>query len=152
LTVTAAGSTYTVSNGDIDCSLQIHFDDGTSAEISIDDTSHRALYCTPTAGVTWLSIDGNSACHRNCLTSRQDEEGAAGSGRVLAPMHGQLLELFVEQGQQVTKGQRLLVLEAMKMQHEILADVDGLVLAVNAEAGKQVAADALIIEIEPSQK
>ena len=43
------------------------------------------------------------------------------------------------------------MLEAMKMQHEILADVEGLVLEVNAEVGNQVAADALIIEIEPAE-
>jgi len=151
LTVTAAGSNYSVSDGDAACSVQVLFDDGTSAEISIDDTSHRVLYCTPTEGVTWLSVDGHSACYRNSLTGRAEEDGAAGSGRVLAPMHGQLLELCVEKGQQVTKGQRLLVLEAMKMQHEVLADVEGLVLEVNAEVGNQVAADALIIEIEPAE-
>jgi geranyl-CoA carboxylase alpha subunit len=151
LVVTAAGSAYSVSDGDDACSVQVRFDDGTSAEISIDDTSHRVLYCTPTEGVTWLSIDGNSGCYLNSLAGRPVEDGAAGSGRILAPMHGQLLELFVEKGQQVTKGQRLLVLEAMKMQHEILADVEGLVLEVNAEVGNQVAADALIIEIEPAE-
>jgi biotin carboxyl carrier protein len=76
------------------------------------------------------------------------EDESAGSGHILAPMHGQVMEVFVSEGETVANGQRLLVLEAMKMQHEILAGVDGFVKSVNARAGEQVVADQLIMEIE----
>ena len=52
-------------------------------------------------------------------------EDSAASGRVVAPMHGRLLQILVSEGQAVKKGDRLAILEAMKMQHEILAEVDG---------------------------
>jgi geranyl-CoA carboxylase alpha subunit len=62
-------------------------------------------------------------------------------------MHGRLLEVLVEKGQAVTKGQRLAIVEAMKMQHELIAEVDGVVSAIHFAAGIQVAADALLMEI-----
>ena len=63
-------------------------------------------------------------------------------------MHGQLLAIEVEAGQAVTKGQRLAVLEAMKMQHEINAPADGTVVEIGAEAGKQIGAGDLIMTLE----
>ena len=49
------------------------------------------------------------------------------------------------------RGQCLLVLEAMKMQHEVQAGIDGVVTSVGREAGTQVAAGDLILEIEPAE-
>ena len=74
-------------------------------------------------------------------------EDIGGGGTVVAPMHGQLLEILVESGASVAKGDKLAVLEAMKMQHEILAEIDGTVELVAASAGTQIAADDLIMEI-----
>lgn len=77
---------------------------------------------------------------------------SGGSGQVTAPMHGQLLELFVVAGSEVVKGQALAILEAMKMQHEITAEVSGKVAAIHAEAQTQVAADQLLMEIEAADE
>ena len=62
-------------------------------------------------------------------------------------MHGQLVELFVTPEDSVTAGQKLAVVEAMKMFHEITAPADGTVEEVFAEAGSQVAADQLLVQI-----
>ena len=133
------------------CAIEVHNDDGITAEISIDGASHRVIYCTPARGVTWIALEGLSERYVNqaMFTERGDE--AAGGACITAPMHGQLLEVNVTVGDRVQKGQRLLVLEAMKMQHEILAGVNGVVLAVNAGAGDQLGADELIIELEPDE-
>jgi len=74
-----------------------------------------------------------------------EEEG--GGGRVTAPMHGRLLQVFVQLGACVVKGERLATLEAMKMQHEVLAEIDGEVLSVDATAGGQLAAGDLILTL-----
>jgi geranyl-CoA carboxylase alpha subunit len=68
---------------------------------------------------------------------------------VVAPMHGVLLEVLVGEGDSVSRGDKLAVLEAMKMQHEILAEVDGTVVRVAGTADSQLAANDLILEIEP---
>jgi geranyl-CoA carboxylase alpha subunit len=62
-------------------------------------------------------------------------------------MHGLLLEVRVAVGDTVAIGQTLAVLEAMKMHYEIVADAAGEVVEVMALAGKQVAADDLLIDI-----
>lgn len=76
-------------------------------------------------------------------------ETASISGRVLAPMHGRLQDLFVQPGDRVSVGTRLVVLEAMKMQHEMRAEIDGVVTAINFAAGEQLAAGDPILEIKP---
>ena len=63
-------------------------------------------------------------------------------------MHGELVEIFVQAGVAVRKGSRLAVLEAMKMQHELLSEVDGVVREVHGNPDAQVAADDLLFEIE----
>ncbi|MBU3674258.1 MAG: acetyl-CoA carboxylase biotin carboxylase subunit [Solirubrobacteraceae bacterium] len=75
-----------------------------------------------------------------------DAVGAAGEGVLLAPMHGRVISVDAEVGASVSAGQRLVVLEAMKMEHEILADVDGVVEEI-AASGSQVGADQVLARI-----
>ena len=73
---------------------------------------------------------------------------AAGGGTVVAPMHGLLLAIEVAQNETVVKGQRLAVLEAMKMQHEITAPANGVVLETPGVAGSQIAAGDVMVVLE----
>jgi geranyl-CoA carboxylase alpha subunit len=73
---------------------------------------------------------------------------AVGEGVLLAPMHGAVTDVLVEPGQQVAAGDKLVILEAMKMEHAIIADIDGTVAEVNATKGQQVAADAVLVMID----
>jgi biotin carboxyl carrier protein len=63
-------------------------------------------------------------------------------------MHGQMLSLWVEDGEQVEVDQRLAVFEAMKMQHEILAPVAGIVTDIRAQVGQQMAAGDVILTLD----
>jgi 3-methylcrotonyl-CoA carboxylase alpha subunit len=78
-----------------------------------------------------------------------DAEGAEG-GAITAPMHGKLLALLVEKGDTVRKGQRVAILEAMKMEHALVAPFDGVVTDVLARPGNQVAERATVLVIAPS--
>ena len=71
-------------------------------------------------------------------------------GGLIAPMPGKVLEVLVSQGQQVKAGEPLMVLEAMKMEHRIVATADGTVSALHFAAGDQVAQGAALLEIEES--
>ena len=66
----------------------------------------------------------------------------------MAPMHGLLLAIEVTENETVIKGQRLAVLEAMKMQHEITAPGDGVVVEAPGVAGRQVAAGDVMVVLE----
>ncbi|MFC4113846.1 biotin carboxylase N-terminal domain-containing protein [Nonomuraea zeae] len=69
-------------------------------------------------------------------------------GSLLAPMPGSVLRVEVETGDRVTKGQPVLVLEAMKMEHRIAAPADGVVSGVHVEKGQQVDAGAVLAIIQ----
>ena len=74
---------------------------------------------------------------------------AAGDGAILAPMPGKVTSVEVSAGDAVAKGQRLLTLEAMKMEHGLVAPFDGVVAELHASAGAQVAVDSLLARIVP---
>ena len=75
-------------------------------------------------------------------------EGGAGGNLIEAPMPGLVKSLFATQGQEVTAGMRLAVLEAMKMEHGLLAPRDGVVAEVLVAEGAQVEAGAPLIRLE----
>jgi acetyl-CoA/propionyl-CoA carboxylase biotin carboxyl carrier protein len=72
---------------------------------------------------------------------------AAGSGEVTVPMQGTIVKVLVEQGQTVTAGQTVCVLEAMKMENNIAADRDGTVRDVKVEAGQSVGSGDVVVVI-----
>jgi 3-methylcrotonyl-CoA carboxylase alpha subunit len=69
-------------------------------------------------------------------------------GTVRAPMHGKLVALFVAVGDRVEKGQRLAIMEAMKMEHALVAPIAGDIVEVTATAGAQVEEGARLIMIQ----
>ena len=75
---------------------------------------------------------------------------AAGASTLTAPMPGTVLEVAVAPGDVVRARQRLVVLEAMKMENPIAAPFDAAVKAVHVAAGDRVAGGAVLIELEPS--
>jgi 3-methylcrotonyl-CoA carboxylase alpha subunit len=77
---------------------------------------------------------------------------AAADGAILAPMPGKVTSVEVSQGEKVAKGQRLMTLEAMKMEHGLVAPFDGVVVELNARAGGQVQVDALLARVEANEK
>ena len=76
-----------------------------------------------------------------------DLDQGQGGGLIKAPMHGKVVAIFVAKGQKVTRGEKIAVLEAMKMEHTLTAAMDGVVDDVLAEAGQQVPEGARLIVI-----
>jgi 3-methylcrotonyl-CoA carboxylase alpha subunit len=72
-------------------------------------------------------------------------------GEIEAPMPGKVTAVEVAAGDKVAKGQRLLTLEAMKMEHALTAPFDGIVAELNAKAGAQVTEGTLLVRVEPEQ-
>ncbi|HEY0958362.1 MAG TPA: acetyl/propionyl/methylcrotonyl-CoA carboxylase subunit alpha [Novosphingobium sp.] len=90
---------------------------------------------------------------RELLPWRVDgrHHGGAGDGVILAPMPGKVIAVEVAAGQRVSKGEKLLTLEAMKMEHTLTAPFDGVVAELNAVAGAQVQVEALLARIEAGE-
>ncbi|MGB6534600.1 MAG: biotin carboxylase N-terminal domain-containing protein [Xanthobacteraceae bacterium] len=84
------------------------------------------------------------------VATMQAPSGAAASGAVRAPMHGRVLDLFVGVGDHIVTGQRLAVIEAMKMEHTLKAAFPGIVRRMAVTAGQQVVEGGEIMVIEPA--
>lgn len=74
-------------------------------------------------------------------------KGNAGATAIKAPMPGTLIKVNVKAGDAVKKGDVLCVLEAMKMENDILAPADGVVATVEAAQGASVATDAVLVTL-----
>jgi acetyl/propionyl-CoA carboxylase alpha subunit len=81
--------------------------------------------------------------------SKGDLGEAAGDSQVLAPMPGRIASLAVKVGDAVNRGQTLVTLEAMKMEHALTAGFDGTVAEVRCAVGDQVTEGALLVRLEP---
>jgi 3-methylcrotonyl-CoA carboxylase alpha subunit len=77
--------------------------------------------------------------------------GAAGDGALISPMPGKIIAVEVRRGDVVAKGQKLLTLEAMKMEHSLVAPFDGVVAELSAVTGGQVSEGTLLARIEKGE-
>ena len=97
-----------------------------------------------------LFADGGSQRLRlvDPLDVTQYEAVATGEGAVRSPLPGKIIDLRVKVGDTVSRGQPLLVLEAMKMEHTLTAPADGKVKSVRYAVGEQVPEGAELVEFE----
>ena len=100
-------------------------------------------------GILYLDIDGIAAAVRETALEAGSAGRRDGSSRLLAPMNGAIVGVLAKPGDRVVKGQRIVVLEAMKMQHEISAERDGTIDKVLVKPGDQVATRQLLVELQP---
>jgi acetyl-CoA/propionyl-CoA carboxylase, biotin carboxylase, biotin carboxyl carrier protein len=119
-----------------------------SVEANGDAIAEVVVY--PTAEGLWVG-DGGSA-----WLIRPDDprkvaaaSGVAAGGIVRSPMPGTVIALAVAVGDEVTAGQTVAVVEAMKMEHTLTAALDGVIAMVHAAVGQTVALDAPVITITP---
>lgn len=78
--------------------------------------------------------------------------GGGGSGIIKAPMPGKVVKVVVQEGDTVSVGQSLVIVEAMKMENEVRAPVAGIVRKVSVSAGDSVGTTEAMVEIEPAGK
>ena len=93
----------------------------------------------------WVHIAGQ------ILKLEYVEQGASTAdeaGGLIAPMPGKILEVLVVEGQAVTTGQPLMIMEAMKMEHKIVSPLDGEVSALYYQANDQVEGGVTLMEIQ----
>ena len=115
----------------------------------LDDTKVQAQVAKSPGEVTvfW----GNGYRFQVADPLDRDSAGAEASDLIVAPMPGLVKSVFAEPGQSVVQGDRLAVLEAMKMEHALLAARDGVVADVLVTEGMQVEEGAALIQLEESE-
>jgi 3-methylcrotonyl-CoA carboxylase alpha subunit len=99
-------------------------------------------------GADW-HIFADGEYRRLTLENLEVEQDGENAGSLAAPMPGKIVAVLTNVGTAVAKGEALLVLEAMKMEHTITAPADGVVKAIHYAAGEQVLEGAQLITLEP---
>ena len=94
-------------------------------------------------------FEGGEAFEFSRPKSASAEEGGAGDRQILAPMPGRIASLSATVDASVTRGQILVTLEAMKMEHALTAPFDGVVAEVRCAVGDQVTEGALLVRLKP---
>ncbi|MGY2164245.1 acetyl/propionyl/methylcrotonyl-CoA carboxylase subunit alpha [Pseudomonas tolaasii] len=117
--------------------------DGRYATVVLNGIRRRIAYHLDG---TQLWLPGLRAVNRTQQTASR--QAGISSGTVKAPMDGAIVEVRVSAGENVVKGQLLVVLEAMKMEHPLTAGIDGVVKGVQVTAGDQVRNRQVLLEIE----
>ncbi|WP_445535766.1 acetyl/propionyl/methylcrotonyl-CoA carboxylase subunit alpha [Acinetobacter sp. G18] len=108
----------------------------------------RRVQCVLDGDQLYLDRENGNVAIRNVTYAAPETVDAAGDGKIRAPMDGAVVNILVNQGDQVVKGQTLLVLEAMKIQQQIKADVDGIIEEVLGQQGQQVKKRQMLFSIQ----
>ncbi|WP_332811222.1 acetyl/propionyl/methylcrotonyl-CoA carboxylase subunit alpha [Sphingomonas sp.] len=101
-----------------------------------------------THGASWLVFTQGQAFAFTLGGASRDAAAGAGDGSLVSPMPGRVIAVDVREGDAVAKGQKLVTLEAMKMEHSLVAPFDGIVAELRAADGAQVSEGALLVRIE----
>jgi propionyl-CoA carboxylase alpha chain len=116
--------------------------------VVLDDGGVRTTYRVHTVGAT-SHVDGPEwSVTLSEVDPLPEPVATLPAGSLTAPMPGQVVAVRVGKGDRVTAGQQLLALEAMKMEHAVLAPADGVVTELRVTAGSQVDAGDVVAVIE----
>ncbi len=108
------------------------------------DGSRRVAHVARSGDTWWVHIDGRA--HEVTL-HEQGSSSSADEGSLKAPMPGKVLQVLTKVGQRVREGQHLMTLEAMKMEHKVVAPKAGEITKVNYSEGERVDMGSALVEI-----
>ena len=136
LRISGGAKQASVTLGDRHIQLQALQRDGKRLVVNVDGKRHQLSFAL--AGDSLYLNCGLQSLTFTHLTYAPAATSAAASGIIKAPMDGNVLEVRKQAGDTVTKGEVLVIMEAMKMEHSLKADLDGTLAEVKVRAGDQV--------------
>lgn len=145
-------------------SLDVEVHPGSIMEFNHEGTKTQ-LFIKALAGKNFYSFDGiawkklaalevnevlvsNSEMYKVYRGFKPSGLNKGGAGALMTQMPGKVVKIFKREGDKVTKGETVLILEAMKMENEIKCSTDGLVKSLNVKEGQALEAGFLMVEIE----
>ena len=146
---TGSGKSYRATLGDKTVVVEIVRVQGGQLELLID-SQHLLAFVSSDGTKRWVTVNGQTfvltKSTAGTRTSGHGHHHAAGA--LTAPMPGQVRTVNVSEGETVTKGQTLMVLEAMKMEIRVQATVNGKVRKLFVTQGQTVEREHVLVEIE----
>lgn len=141
------GLAFSVRNGEETHALAILEIDDTQATWLAGGIRRRAWFAVK-GNTLYLDAGDQSLTLENKTFLPAASEEGEGSGNIAATTEGLIISVVAEEGARVAKGDLLVTIEAMKMEHRHLADGDGTIQKVHAQEGTQIKKGQLLVEIE----
>lgn len=117
------------------CQIEIEVNEDGTSSISLDGFTHEIEITDETKILLKKFITENAG-------------DAAKSAKIKSPMPGLVIKILKEEGHHVVKGDKVIILEAMKMENTIASPIDGVIKSIKVREGVAVEKDALMLEIE----
>jgi len=124
----------------------IHSENG-KVDLLIDG-KHIIAYVSSDGAKRWVTVDGRTFGLNKSLNAKQRNVSHEHASELVAPMPGQVRSVNVKENEMVSKGQTLLVLEAMKMEIRIQAPRDGIVKELMVKVGQTVEREQILVKME----
>jgi len=147
LDLTPSGKNYNVTVGEKSSFVEIIKSENGKLDLLIDG-KYVTTYVSSDGAKRWVTVNGQTFVLTKSSGTKRGGGKHEHSGNLSAPMPGQIRAVNVKEGEAVTKGQTLVVLEAMKMEIRIQAPRDGIVSSVSVEVGQTVEREQALIEIK----
>jgi geranyl-CoA carboxylase alpha subunit len=142
-----AQGAFTVQVAERALELKLIDQDTQSLTLEIDGLRQRHAYRLD-SGHLWLFSHPGSLRLEDRTHAVIDSQTSVSSGTLKAPMDGAIVDVLVSEGSPVSKGQLLVVLEAMKMEHPLKAGIDGVLKRVQVKVGDQVKNRQVLLQVE----
>ena len=113
------------------------------------DGERVTAYVSSDGAKRWVTINGQTVVLTKSSSAKRRGAGQDHASELAAPMPGQVRGVNVSEGEAVTRGQTLLVLEAMKMEIRIQAPFDGVVLSIPVKVGQTVEREQILVKLDP---
>jgi propionyl-CoA carboxylase alpha chain len=138
----------TLSVDDESVAIELHHASGSTFDVTVDGVRRRA-HVTVSADQATVDVDSALGASSYAVVPRfTDPSDAVAAGSLVAPMPGAVVRVLVEAGAPVAKGDPLVVLEAMKMEHTVASPTAGTVSEVRVTAGQQVDAGSVLAVVD----
>jgi biotin carboxyl carrier protein len=146
--VNRAGKDYLLTLGEQTVQVKVLYSENGRLVLQVDG-QRLVVHVSLQGAKRWVTVHGQTfllvpAAKRPAVSAGQER-----ASQLVAPMPGQVRSVNVQQGETVSKGQTLLVLEAMKMEIRIQAPADGVVSKLLVRQGQTVEREQLLIQFEP---
>lgn len=150
LDISSNGKLFTLTLDDKTILAEVLHSEHGKLDLLIDGKRVTA-YVSSDHAKRWVTVNGQTFILTKSSGARQSRHGGHhAAGELTAPMPGQVRALNVSEGEAVTKGQTLMVLEAMKMEIRIQSPQNGVVKKLFVKQGQTVEREQILIDVEDS--
>jgi acetyl/propionyl-CoA carboxylase alpha subunit len=147
LDIVAEGDGYAISQGGATSLVKV-VEEAEGRMVLLIDGRRVVATVSADGQRQWVTVGGQTVVLTKSSARRKGAASHDDSSELSAPMPGQVRAVNVKSGEKVSKGQVLIILEAMKMEIRVQAPFDGLVSAVNAQVGQTVEREQMLVKMQ----